>query len=284
MNEEVLRTFQYWIRERENIFLRRGRGEPPPWTTDPILANYRFCNVRREDDTVTVWIRKNIRERYAGHPNLFLMLCIGRLINWPPTLEYLIRSDCWPVERYDPDAFEEALRRRAESTRKVWTGAYLLGRSPGGRPRHFSQDVIRSAWEALPRIRWILPFGLQSTHEALRQCGGWGNFLAYQVVVDARFTALLCGAPDVHDWAAAGPGTCAGLNWLHGRDPRKGIPQAQALEEMHGVEPRFREVGVDFDFSDVPNILCEGSKYLRMRAGGRMRARYRPPRWFGRPR
>ena len=41
--------------------------------------------------------------------------------------------------------------------------------------------------------------------------------MAYQAVVDMRFTALLADAPDVATWAAAGPGTMRGLNRLHGR-------------------------------------------------------------------
>jgi hypothetical protein len=68
----------YWVREREEIRRRKDSGHPPKsWTTDEILLTYRFCNVRREDDRVTIWVRKNIRERFAGHPHLWFMLCIA---------------------------------------------------------------------------------------------------------------------------------------------------------------------------------------------------------------
>jgi 5-hmdU DNA kinase, helical domain len=90
----------YWIREREFIRLRKERGDAPPYGSgDTILATYRFCNVRREDDRVTIWIRDNIRERYANH--LWLMLCIARQINWPDTLAELMAAprgggSAWP--------------------------------------------------------------------------------------------------------------------------------------------------------------------------------------------
>ena len=86
----------YWIKEREFIRLRKAHGDRPPWTADTILATYRFCNLRREDDRVTIWIRENIRERFAGHPLLWLMLSMARQIDWPDTLAELIVADAWP--------------------------------------------------------------------------------------------------------------------------------------------------------------------------------------------
>jgi hypothetical protein len=45
--------FVYFVGERETIRLRRESGQPRPWTDDPILAAWSFCNVRREDDRVS---------------------------------------------------------------------------------------------------------------------------------------------------------------------------------------------------------------------------------------
>lgn len=59
-----------WIRAREAIRLKKEAGAPPPWIEDPILATYRFCNVRREDDLVTRWVRSHVRDPYHDHPML----------------------------------------------------------------------------------------------------------------------------------------------------------------------------------------------------------------------
>lgn len=80
----------YWIVEREAIRVRKENGDPFPWTTDEILKTFRFCNVRREDDRGTVWVRTHIREAFPKGPFLWLMLCIARQINWPATLAELI--------------------------------------------------------------------------------------------------------------------------------------------------------------------------------------------------
>ena len=62
--------------------------------------------------------------------------------------------------------------------------------------------------------------------------------MAYRVVVDMQFNAILNQAPDVVTWAAAG------------------LSQGQALAEMQPLyKIAEKETGVAMDFSDVPNIL-----------------------------
>ena len=63
-----LRQYFRTARERYNIYLSRVANDPPPWTEDPIFQKYKFCNVFREHDRVTIWLRENWREPYADHP------------------------------------------------------------------------------------------------------------------------------------------------------------------------------------------------------------------------
>jgi hypothetical protein len=100
--------------------------------------------------------------------------------------------------------------------------------------------------------------------------------MAYQAVVDMRFTRLLSEAADVQTWAAAGPGTIRGLNRVHGRRVDYLLSQGHALSEMRAIYKTVEaETGVAMDFSDVPNILCETDKYLRVKTGeGKPRALY----------
>ena len=53
------RRFFDYIDERHFIYLKRQDGKTFPWTQDKILQTYSFCNVYRELDKVTIWIRKN---------------------------------------------------------------------------------------------------------------------------------------------------------------------------------------------------------------------------------
>jgi hypothetical protein len=74
---------------------------------------------------------------------------------------------------------------------------------------------------------------------------------------------------------------------MFGRPVERGIAQYEsdfvqrsALREMRELYPILREAlikdaSVEIDFSDVPNLMCELSKYLRIKAGGKPKNRYR---------
>jgi len=275
----------YWIREREAIRLRKEQREPFPWTTDSILRDYRFCCVRREDDRVTQWIRTHIRERFAGHPYLWLMLCICRQINWPDTLAELIAAPgAWPLdENFHPDVLALVLNKRRDQGDKVYTGAYMIPapqEKGADKQVHIARVVIGDLWRRRDEFVDWASATLESTHARIARTPGWGNFLAYQAVVDMRFTALLAEATDVASWAAAGPGTIRGLNRLHGRPLDMELRQPWARQEMREIyKLAEQETNIAMDFSDVPNVLCETDKYLRVKLGqGKPRARYVPGR------
>lgn len=299
MVEVNLAPLWSWMRERESIRLRKEMGAVH-LTDDPILAKYRFCNVRREDDRVTRWIDANIRKPFHNHPLLWHMLCIARQINWPPTLAYLI-EEMWPnLEVYRPELMSNALVRYQALGGKVFTGAYMI-RAESDRKapwynwpkvKYISEIVCGRLWDE--RSEWAKYFRgdgglkgeflqptLQLTHHRLMNHTGWGPFMAYQAVVDMRFTDLLKDAPDVAFWAAAGPGTIRGLNRLHGRPVDAPLKQDRAAEEIREIYRLTIKDGpnIDIDFSDIPNCLCELDKWLRVKNGeGTPRSLYVPGR------
>lgn len=273
----------YWVREREAIRIRKDALRNAPLTEDPILAAYRFCNVRREDDRGTVWIREHIRKPYGDHPLLWLMLCIARQINWPDTLADLTQNGAWPSrDRFDPREITMVLNRRKDRGDKVYTGAYMISAPStkgANKQAYIAETVIGALWrrqEHFPRLH----VSMRRVHEWITASNGWGAFMAYQAIVDMRFTRILRDAPDVTSWAAAGPGTIRGLNRLHRRPTTASLSQRQALVEMQAIyKVAEEETGVAMDFSDVPNILCETDKYLRVKNGeGKPRALYVPGR------
>lgn len=279
----------HWCREREAVRLRQAAGAPAPWTDDPIIAKYRFCNVRREDDRVTRWIARNIREPYAGNDNLWFMLAIARWINWPDTLAELKSAGfgAWPDDtRFSLGRVADVLNRRRARKEKLFTGAYTINAPPGGGSKidHVVFDVLGELWRDRATLEATLLGGpdnwptLQSVHKRLLTYPGWGAFMAYQVVVDLRFTDYLRNAADVESWAAAGPGTIRGLNRIANRRTDFALDQSRALSEMRELWRTIRDdTGVAMDFSDIPNVMCETDKFLRVLNGeGAPRALYIP--------
>ena len=56
----VYDAFWRFAAERQNIFMRRIRGETRPWTQDPILDQYKFTNAYRAADRVSQYLIRNV--------------------------------------------------------------------------------------------------------------------------------------------------------------------------------------------------------------------------------
>ena len=60
--DDPVKAFFDFCKERESIRVKRERGDPPPWTSDPVFQRGRFLNVFREDDRGTKALFKFVRQ------------------------------------------------------------------------------------------------------------------------------------------------------------------------------------------------------------------------------
>lgn len=218
------------------------------------------------------------------------MLCIARQINFPETLNELINfPGAWPTHAagFDPARIGVCMDARKAAGKQVYTGAYMIrAESDPMKPwyswskqRYMGEIVLGRVWADRNRFSDVLagPGTLEAMHTELMRYTGWGPFMSYQAVVDMRFCPKVLGsAPDRDHWAAAGPGTLRGLWRLYAED-RVNASQDLARDRLRLLWPQIVEAsGVEMDFSDVPNILCEFDKYQRVAKGeGRPRSLYK---------
>lgn len=118
---KYLEDLIYWIKERERIRLAKEAKLPRPWTQDPILQQYRFCNVYREHDVVTQWIHNNWLTPKAELDSLPFAIAVSRLVNWIPSLQAMGYPHEW-----SPLLFKETMRERRAKGLKSWTSAYMI--------------------------------------------------------------------------------------------------------------------------------------------------------------
>lgn len=272
LNRSILKDMEYWIIERGRIRQRKALGQPKPWTQDPILQAYRFCNVRREYDKVTQWFAANWRhERYWGERNFVPAIILGRTINWPPTLEEL----GFPFE-WDKELYLTILNaRQARPLTKVYTGAYMITAGPPGvRKNEFVLGNADTYFKSPPKLSFN---SLEESWKELTRYPCVGPFIAGQIVADLKQTSHLNQAKDWWDWAPLGPGSTRGLNRLYERKIDAQIPQAQGLEEMREVRSTL-ESWMNIPrlcLHDIQNCLCEFDKYERVKWGqGKPRSGY----------
>jgi hypothetical protein len=290
--KEALFSTPFWdfLNERHAIYLRKQAGITP-LTEDPILAEWRFTNVFRELDRETIWVRENIREPYADHPNLWFMLAVARYINWSPTHQAVMDAGAWPTtDEWRPEQLAEVLQARTDAKEKVYTGAYMVHvennkRAPWytwPKPRQIAEVFLGRLWN--DRRRWEAFFSeqrsLRDTWLRFHPYTGWGGdgFTAYEVVSDLRHTRYLRGADDIMTWANAGPGAQRGLNRLLGRDLKAPVKDRSVtlMRALLAEQDQFRGEHVPpLEMRDIEHTLCEFDKYARVKNGeGKLRSRY----------
>lgn len=274
----LTKELAYWITERYAIKLRRDDGAPKPWSSDPIFQSVRFCNVHREDDTVTQWIRENWNK--AGDPAWKFVL--GRMINWVPTLATLVGQF-----GINPITSIEDIKATLKNTRalgeKVFTSAYTISTCGKSMDKidYVCDWVCRDVQRAEANEIWPNYHTLESAWTGLCQIDGLGSFLAAQVVADMKNTK---GHPlaDAHDWwtwSAPGPGSLRGLNWYFYQAPegpvRPNTYQAFLADCVEEVTPRINASVPRISNQDFQNCLCEFSKYMKVKMlGGHVRNKY----------
>lgn len=267
-----MRFFDY-ARERYQILLNRRAGQPPPWTDDPILQKYRFCNVFRQDDTVTIWIKDNLLTPLTASVlewNLLPVMCAARLINRVETLDAL--KDILLEEGWHSVACKAKLRDLRKAGRPLVTGAYMI-RTPHGMDKIDGLDAILRPIQRAAKERGFEPTKtLQAQHAAIKQFPFMGDFYAYEVVTDLSYAIEYF---DHYSWASAGPGAVRGLGrvfhgapkfWVRSerQQPRYNALMEQLLKESHRQWPTDWPC---WDMRTVEHTLCEFDKYERVRLG-----------------
>ncbi len=241
----------YWITERESIRLKKEAGEPPPWTDDPILQKYRFCNVRRMDDKVSRWLLKNWYEPNKDHPNILVAVALARFFNLPRTLEQI---GVWTFG-YGPPRWaimKESLRGMSKRG-PIFNGAYMVRGNDG-------QDKVASVIDyyvgALVKAKInVDTSSMQNTHARIAEVYGFGSFMAGQIVADLRW-AMTGEWKDRVNWAPIGPGSLRGLHRLGSNDLLTTIDCLKLSVSNDRLEAM-----------DYQNCLCEFDKYERALGG-----------------
>lgn len=283
----------YWATERENIRRKKEAREPAPWTADPILQRYRFCNVRRRDDRVSRWLIGNVfpRALTMTTPAFIQLVALCRWINWPPTIKKILESEYVGTSLIDLPAIGKTIDCLVVDDVKAWTGAYMVRapskkKYPGMSKGTFVCEVVV---EALDDVRDMLKDvvsairpSAEKTFCVLQTVPNYGSFMAGQIVADLTYTPLLDKAYDLNTWAPQGPGSKRGFNRLLGRPLRAKITPEEWSERLQGWrEEVVVAIGSELNLHDLQNVLCELDKYLRVKRGeGRPRSTYKPETAF----
>lgn len=286
------KEFVAFIKERHAIYERRQAGKPKPWTKDPILQQYRFCNVYRELDTVTIWIRQYWRDPWKDDPNVWFAMIVARLINWPDSLYELSAaiSDGKKIA-WKPKTFVREMEARKARGEKVFTGAYMIHADTSAtkgdstsKVNYLAERVLDPIWKERKAGQNAFTAsngcGLAEAHKWLMQFRDMGTFMAAQVVCDVKYTPMLRNARDWWNWAAPGPGSLRGMSRVEFGDLNTKYDaenwRASLAVLRDKTQPLIAKAGLaPLHAQDLQNCLCEFDKYMRVKnSEGRPRSLY----------
>lgn len=287
MSDGRAEELAYWINERYAMKRRKDAQMLAKFgfSDDPIMGTTRWCNVHREDDKVTRWMREN----WATKDSPVWWFVLGRMLNYIPTLEDIINKDIIYGD-YDGDSqvralpslkvLADSLKARRESGEKVFTSAYTISTCGKSMDKidyvvHYVCAAVKREeerglpWEKLPTLHMVFDW--------LTLVDGLGSFLAGQVLADLKNTPghPLQRAPDRATWACPGPGSLRGLTAFWSR-PITSTNFAGALARCKEVTMPLVDKSIPpIDMQDWQNCMCEFGKYIKLKEGrGHARNRY----------
>lgn len=279
--------FKRFIKLRHAVYLAKQEGvtlQPGHATYDPIIAKYRFCNVYRKLDRVTIWLDENWYTGWEDERDLWFMAVVARLINEPGALAAL-----GSVLPWKPTAFAAKLLQRQQDGEKIRNTAYIV--STNGRAMPFVpyivQHVLEPIWKA-PRHTTRPQAGttLAQYAQTMEKHMGLGSFLVGQVIADLKYyDEHLINAEDVTTFVVPGPGSKRGMNRLLGLPFDQPMPTGTFMHGMSLANKLANDVTFDNDWphldaQDVQNCLCEFDKWERAFNGdGKPKQLYKP--WAG---
>lgn len=275
---EELDRYTYWIEERERIrHLKEELKQDPPWTEDPILKEFKFCQVFREDDRTTRWFRTHMREPLRNSPDVFMATIAFRFFNLIETGRTLLDNNLH-IQWDRPKAIEEIKKNP-----KWITGAYIV-KSPNRMDKVTGvTECVSHLWDDRENIiKQLESFTtLEEAWRFLMQYPYIGPFVSYEMVTDLRHTYLLENATDICSWGNPGPGAMRGLNRLTGRPlefcKRSWDWHSEMLDLYDWCSQKLdlSKLNYPFEMREVEGGLCEFDKYSRILKGqGRTRSVY----------
>lgn len=307
VRQEVFDLYWKFATERQNIFYRKLYEDQPPYTSDPILNSYKFCNVYRASDRVSQFLIKNVI--YTNDPfsesDILFRIFLFRLLNRIETWELLENTlGKIGLSSFSPGKYSQVLSHARSSGQSIYGNAFILSAN-----KAFGFDLKHDNHLALLEkvflkdnldIKLIGSKNLKNLFTQLRKIPLIGDFMAYQIAIDLNYSDVF--KFDEDDFTIAGPGALRGINKCF--IAANGKDDAYVIKYMvENQEKEFARLGLRFKdlwgrrlhAIDCQGLFCEVDKYARVKYPelksnrSRIKAKYKangakisyfyPPKW-----
>ena len=274
---DVYDLYWYFAYERQNIFWQKLEGKLSPWTNDPILQEYKFCNSYRVNDRVSQYLLKNViynGKKYSDEDMLFRII-LFKLFNKESTWELLLKnfSDI-TLSTFDRDKYSKVLENAIKNGESIYNDAYIscANKAFGYDRKHDNHLALLYKMFITDRMqdKLVKCTKMEEAFNIIKSYPLIGNFMAYQLVTDINYSNVVNFSED--EFTVAGPGSIRGIKKcfidkgsFSNEDIIRYMYEHQE-EEFKRLHLYFKRIGNrPLQLIDCQNIFCELDKYCRVK-------------------
>ncbi|MBU0555681.1 MAG: hypothetical protein KKD64_11375 [Alphaproteobacteria bacterium] len=304
----VYELYWHFASRRQAAFEKRLSGSSWPWSDDPILQTYKFCNVFRAADRVSQYMIRDVAygcDAGDAADRIFQIIAFRTFSNiatWEGVTAEIGRAP--RIEDLRSGDFERALAAVKGRNGGLYTGAFILcaTKAYGFDEKHRNHVGLFKHMFLEERLDRRIA-GANSLEQVVRSIEAFplmGPFMAYQTAIDLNYSELMDFSEN--DYTQAGPGALRGLKKAF-VDLGDYSPADAILWMVDQQATEFSRLGLPFNglFGrpihgiDGQGLFCELDKYCREAAPEllsnrtRIKARFRasteslhlffPPKW-----
>ena len=275
VRQDVFDTYWRFAAARQEVFFARIRNAPPPWTNDPIVGAYKFCNAYRASDRVSQYLIRNVI--YSGdqtEEEVLFRILLFKIFNRVETWEYLqARVGTIQLSSFEVERYSRLLQEAADSGLAIYTSAYMscATKAYGFDRKHENHLALIGHMVQADRIvtKVVKAKSLRDIFLLLASYPLIGKFMAYQLATDINYSEVVDFSEN--SFTVAGPGAERGISKCF--VDTDGKDSAYVIRWMaEHQETEFQRLGIAFQslwgrplqHIDCQNLFCETDKYCRV--------------------
>ena len=273
--QEIYDLYWYFANERQNIFIKKLNGDTPPWTNDPILKTYKFCNSYRVNDRVSQYLLKNViynGKTYNDEDMLFRII-LFKLFNKESTWELLLEEfKDITLSTFDMKEYSNVLTNAINNNIKIYNDAYIscATKAFGYDRKHDNHLALLNKMFIIDKVqdKILKCTNMEQAFKIIKSYPLIGNFMAYQLITDINYSNIVDWKED--EFTVAGPGSLRGIKKCF--IDKGNLSNEDIIRYMYNhQEEEFKRLNLDFktignrklQLIDIQNIFCELDKYCR---------------------
>lgn len=270
INEQVLQRILSFVEKRMQIWEQKTFQQSPPFTSDPILNTYRFCNIFRELDRQTIAFHTLLKPLENNFPLWLLNMFACRMIARPETITSIGLLSLNPQENHAWYERLMQLPRPRYGTAYVFPISTLQKSSTPTREQFLANHLAK----VIPNIaNEIISWNKISVYEGIQKIlplfGFNHPFLWTEVLIDVAYQ--FPQHIDLFKRFPIGPGSLPTCKQLNATCDASLLATFLATQQ-HATLLTYNEKPLFLSAENWEGIGCEFRKYTNLMAGkGRKR-------------